>query len=109
MSVLRIRSCRRYAVRSEAKLKAKGQRARRCLLIELSQMGARISGLGKHSLSEGDQISLETDHARPIKAVVSWSDENRAGLRLTQPLHLNELSDFVASARKAIADQAQVA
>ncbi len=109
MSVLKIRSHSRYAVRSEAILDNDDRKALACLLIELSQDGARISGLGAQSLREGEEVTLTTDHAVPIKAIVRWSDNGRAGLRLTQPLHVTELSDFVAAARKAVTAAVQVA
>ena len=109
MTVLRIRSHCRYAVRSEAKLRTKGRRSSDCLLIELSQDGARISKLGSLCLDVGDEVVLATDHADPITATVRWSNGGRAGLRLKQPLHPSELSQIIESDRRNDTPTAKVA
>lgn len=107
MSVLTIRSHRRYAMRMPAKIEGEGRKASPCLLIELSQEGARISNLSQISFAPGDAVRLLTDCGKVLECTVRWSHDGRAGVRLDQSLHLPEMSAIIDANRRDSASQLQ--
>lgn len=100
MTVLTIRAHRRYALRMPAKLQRKGGRARRCLLIELSQHGARLSNLGERRFEYGEAVTLTTECGKQLEATIRWAHDGVAGLHLSRSLHLPEMSELLAANRK---------
>ncbi|WP_271078078.1 PilZ domain-containing protein [Aurantiacibacter sp. MUD61] len=109
MAVLTIRAHQRFALRSPSKLKSTGARAKPCLLIELSQDGARISNLADAQLEVGDEVTLTTTEGHCFAARIRWTRDECAGLRLTQPLHQGELTEIITAARSEEPAQAKVA
>ncbi len=99
MSVLTVRSHRRYALRMPAKLQGKNRQEANCLLIELSQHGARVSNLGERAYETGEFVTLQTRCGKTLEATVRWAHDGLAGLYLTRSLHLPELSEMLDANR----------
>ena len=102
MSVLTIRAHRRYALRMPAKLMQVGRKAAKCLLIELSQHGARLSNLGARELVPGDEITLVTECGKHLAGTIRWAHDGRAGVSLDRSLHMPEMSELIAARRETM-------
>ncbi|WP_340587936.1 PilZ domain-containing protein [Erythrobacter alti] len=100
MSVLTIRAHRRYALRMPSKLKLENRKAVPCLLIELSQQGARISNLGQRELAVGESVALNTSCGRRLDGTIRWAHDGVAGIALGKPLHLPDLAELIHANRK---------
>ncbi|MBH5322391.1 PilZ domain-containing protein [Aurantiacibacter sediminis] len=109
MAVLTIRAHQRFAVRSPSKMKRTGARTLECLLIELSQDGARVSNLGDAQFEIDDEVTLTTGDGHSFPAIIRWSRKGCAGLRLTRPLYQAELLEIITAARGEEPAQAKVA
>ena len=95
MSVLTIRAHRRYALRMPARLKGEGRKPAPCLLIELSQQGARLSNIDALRFQPGDSVKLVTECGKELECTIRWAHDGRAGVRLDQSLHAPELSEML--------------
>lgn len=91
MTVLTIRSCRRYAMRMPVTLESTGRKHGTGLLIEISQEGARISNLGKLACSIGQTVHVLTPEGRDIPGVIRWAHDGLAGIHLDPALSLAEM------------------
>ena len=100
MSVLTIRSHRRYATRLPVELRRDGRKTMSGLLIELSQQGARISNLGRGKLDMGDKVVILTPSDTEIEATIRWAHDGLAGVRLDSSLHMPELRDLLELNRR---------
>ncbi|RJY08776.1 PilZ domain-containing protein [Aurantiacibacter aquimixticola] len=100
MSVLTIRAHRRYALRTPAQLKRTGRKAAKCLLIELSQQGARLSNLGQSEFLAGDIVTLVTDCGKALEGTIRWAHDGRAGVTLNRAMHMPEMSALIDASRK---------
>lgn len=100
MTVLTIRAQRRYALRMPSKLECEGRKPAPCLLIELSQDGARISNLGKREFAVGESVALDTNCGRRMDGTIRWARNGLAGISLSQPLHLPELAELIDANRR---------
>jgi hypothetical protein len=98
MTVLTIRSSRRYAVRQTVRLRKPGARAASGLLIELSAEGCRISGVERGRFAMGEALTLEFEDLR-LPGFVRWAHDGIVGLRLEAALHPHELADMIARGR----------
>jgi hypothetical protein len=98
MTVLTIRSCKRYAVRQAAGIKDRNGERSTGLLIELSQEGGRISGLGGANLTCGDAIVLELDD-QTLPGTVRWARPEAIGVRFDVALHTTELTALLARSK----------
>jgi hypothetical protein len=99
MSVLTIRTHRRYAVRQEVEV---GKACGACetgLLIELSSEGCRISNLGRGGYSIGDEVTLDLGDRR-LPGKIRWAHDGIAGVRLDSALFGHELNAIVARGRE---------
>ncbi|GGD49490.1 hypothetical protein GCM10011411_06550 [Aurantiacibacter arachoides] len=103
MSVLTIRAHRRYALRMPVRLQGEGRTTAPCLLIELSQQGARLSNLGQAQFQPGDPVRLLTGCGKDLACTVRWAREGRAGLRLDQALHAFEMIELLDVNRREYA------
>ena len=98
MTVLMIRSGKRYAVRADVTLVAEeGKRAG--LIIELSAEGCRISNLGDTRYAIGEEVVVTTRRGRKLPGRIRWSHDNVAGVRFDAALHLDDLTGMVAACR----------
>ena len=95
MTVLTIRSGARYAVRVAALIRCPNGVRTKGLLIELSQQGGRISGLGSTNFTTGDTVFLEVeDHV--LRSVVRWTNPGLLGVRFEKALYSAELSALLS-------------
>jgi hypothetical protein len=53
-----------------------------CRILDISQDGARVSGLAKPS--RDNSVLLFFEHGSPVSATIVWRDKDRAGLRFHQ-------------------------
>ena len=102
MSVLTIRAHRRYALRTPAKLTQSGRKAAKCLLIELSQEGARLSNLGGRDFAQGEEVTLVTECGKRMAGIIRWAHDGRAGVRLDRALHMPEMTALIEGSRKTM-------
>jgi len=98
MTVLTIRSHKRYAVRQPVRLGKSDANPVSGLMIELSSEGCRISSLARPAFSVGEPVTVEIDELK-FHGRIRWAHDGVAGVRLDSPLFSNELSDLVARGR----------
>jgi hypothetical protein len=101
MTVLRIRSCKRYAVRRSIRVLGPGDAQNQGLLIEIGQEGGRISGLGDAQFISGDIVVLELQKWS-LPAGVRWSSPGLIGIRFEVPLFIDQLNDLIMQTRGEI-------
>ncbi|HSG54236.1 MAG TPA: PilZ domain-containing protein [Paracoccaceae bacterium] len=101
MTVLNIRSCRRYAMRLPVSLESTGRKHVTGLLIEISQEGARISNLGKLACSIGQAVHVRTPAGRDLPGVIRWAHDGLAGIHLDPALSLAEMGAIRDELRSA--------
>ena len=97
MTILTIRSGKRYAMRQSIGV-TDGSIEARGLLIELSQEGCRISSLGGQGFTTGDRVTLEFQD-RSLEGTVRWVSHGVIGVRFEHPLFNNQLSDLITQNR----------
>lgn len=95
MTVLTIRSHKRFGVCRAARLRGEGGDIANGLLVEVSLEGCRISNLKRADLAAGNEVCLEIGGWPRMDARVRWSHDDIAGLQLVKPLHNDELADLV--------------
>jgi hypothetical protein len=91
MTTRAISSASRYAMRVPISLCTGSAPACSGLLIELSQDGMRISGLGQLQLDTDQIVSLSVNGSQPLSGTIRWARDGIAGIRLDKPLHLAEM------------------
>ena len=95
MTVLTIRSHRRYAVRQIVNLQKRGARTAQGLMIELSSEGCRISNLQRGDYTAGEEVTLEIgEMARHGR--IRWAHDGVVGVRLDNALFSGQLSNLIA-------------
>lgn len=99
MTLLTIRSTRRYAVRHPVHLAKDGAKELSGLLIELCSEGCRISGLGACDLAEGEEVCVKLG-ARHMEGFVRWARNGVAGVRFAQALFERQISELIAEDRQ---------
>lgn len=105
MTVLTIRSSKRFAVRQPVLVNCPNGTQSTGLLIELSQEGGRVSGLGSVDLAMGDAIVVEVEgHALP--SLVRWTRAGVMGVRFTKALYGAQLSTLLS--RPQMVDRSSV-
>lgn len=100
MTVLTIRTGKRYAVRRSLPVGIPTGPQSTGLLIELSADGCRISNLGNAHFAIGDRITAELDGVQ-LGGVVRWSGGGVAGVRFERPLHCDQLRQLISTERPA--------
>ncbi len=101
MTVLRIRSCRRYAVRRTIHVRGPSVAKSQGLLIEIGQEGGRISGLGDAQFTSGDVVVLELQKWC-LEAKVRWFRPGLIGVRFEMALSVVQLNDLIMQTRGEI-------
>lgn len=114
MSILIIRTHKRFAVRQPAQLQNSAEQRNKALLIELSLQGCRLSGIADDALRTGELAMLHIDGCDALQGHVSWTRADvtggMAGLRFIRPLLFAELDRLVRVCRgelEIISPQAQ--
>ena len=95
MTVLVIRSHRRYATRRVVRISRDKRRTVEALMIELSSQGCRLSGLGRAKLEEGDAVTLQLSADLQWPATVRWAHDGLAGLKLDRTLYKQEMEEVL--------------
>ena len=95
MTVLTIRSSRRYAMRLPVWLRTGKARSVAALLIEISQDGARISNLGRKCYEPGEPVTLLVAKGHELEGVIRWAHDGLAGMRFDTALNLAGLSGIL--------------
>ena len=98
MTLLRIRSCKRYAVRQSIGVLRDESIETRGLLIELAQEGCRISSLDSAGFTSGDAVVLNFQD-RSLRGFVRWTNPGVMGVRFEEPLFINQLDDLITRSR----------
>lgn len=99
--MLVIRAHKRFAVCSPARLRGRGKRGERGLLIELSLEGGRLSNLPAQAFTLDQQVTLRIDGAEPLEARIRWLSDGIAGLRFLRPLQAQTLDRLVRLCRES--------
>lgn len=99
MTVLRIRTTRRFAVRSSARLKPGRGKAAAGLLIELSLDGCRISNVDNARFAIGEIARVELEGFEPLDCLVRWSQDGLVGLHFARALSATLLENLLHSCR----------
>ena len=108
MTVLTIRSHKRYATRQKVQLSTAGERPVEGLLIELSAEGYRISNLGSATcFTVGQDVTVELGE-ESYTGRIRWTHDGIAGVRLDPPLHSYQIAELLEQGR-AGQDARQVA
>jgi hypothetical protein len=98
MTVLTIRSHKRYATRQHVRLRSGRSKAIDGLLIELSAEGIRISNLHGAQFDIGQQVTVaigdDDYHGR-----IRWAHDGIAGVRLDRALHCREIAGLLEQGR----------
>lgn len=100
MTVLTIRSHKRYAVRQSVGLAKTGGDTATGLLIELSSEGFRISNLGRGEYTVGEAVTVELEELR-FPGRIRWAHDGIAGVRLDVPLFAGQVHEIVVRNREA--------
>ena len=98
MTVLTIRSHKRYAVRQPVQLAKPGAKPISGLMIELSSEGVRISNLGRPGLVIGEPVTVEIGE-RKYHGKIRWAHDGIAGVRLDHALFSSQLGELIAFGR----------
>ena len=99
MTVLAIRSHKRYAMREAVSLRGECGVSTCGLLIEISADGARISNLGPAAFVAGDNVQISVFESRRLAGTVRWAHDGLAGIRFERRLQVPELSHLIAVSR----------
>jgi hypothetical protein len=98
MTVLTIRTNKRYAVRQPVRLGKPGENSISGLMIELSSEGCRISNLGRPGFAIGESVTVEIEE-RQFHGRIRWAHDGIAGVRLDPALYSNQLGELIALGR----------
>jgi len=98
MTVLTIRSHKRYAVRQPVQLRQTGTKVAGGLMIELSSEGCRISNLGRPAFTVGEPVTVEVGETR-LSGKLRWMHDGIAGVRLDVALFTSQLGELIARGR----------
>lgn len=99
MTVLRIRSHKRFGVCHKVQLSSSDHRSSGGLLIEVSLEGFRISNVDSSAIAVDDLVRVDIDGETSLKGQIRWLHDNIAGLRLQPPLHASELDRLIRICR----------
>ncbi len=101
MSLLIIRSSRRFAVRGPISLVLPGGTERDGLLVEISLSGCRISNIGPDLPDIDECVTIRIEGFDEMPAQVRWAGEGVVGLRLIRPLHSGTLERIISHCRES--------
>jgi hypothetical protein len=105
VSLLIIRSSKRFAVRQSISLVLPCGTQRDGLLVEVSLSGCRISAAGGNSGAGlpgvDESVTVRIDGFDDMPARVRWSGEGVLGLRLNRPLHNATLERIIGHCRES--------
>lgn len=101
MSVLVIRSHKRFAVRRPITLHETSGGKRGGLMIELSSEGCRISGVNSLAYTADQLVTLEFDDGERCAGRVRWAHDGFVGVKFSSALRPAELGAMLEVSRLA--------
>ena len=101
MSVLTIRSHKRFAVRRSINLHETSGGKRGGLMIELSSEGCRISGVNSLAYTIDQQLTLDFGEDERISGWVRWAHDGFVGVKFASALRPAELTSMLEVSRMA--------
>lgn len=101
VSLLIIRSSRRFAVRRSISLVLPCGTERDGLLVEISLSGCRISSIGVDLPGIDECVTVRIEGFDEMPAQVRWTGEGILGLRLIRPLHNGTLERIIGHCRES--------
>jgi hypothetical protein len=101
VSVLTIRTHKRFAVRRPVTLREDSGGKRGGLMIELSSEGCRISGVNSLAYTSDQQVTLAFDDGERFPGRVRWAHDGFVGVKFAQALRPAELGAMLEVSRMA--------
>lgn len=101
MSVLVIRTHKRFAVRRPVTLQETGGGKRGGLMIELSGEGCRISGVNSLAYTIDQQVTLDLGDDQCLSGRVRWAHDGFVGIKFATALRPAELGAMIEASRSA--------
>ena len=101
MSVLTIRSHKRFAVRRSVTLREEAGGKRGGLMIELSCEGCRISGVNSLAYTIDQLVALDLGEDECLGGRVRWAHDGFVGVKFAKPLRPAELGAMLEASRMA--------
>ena len=99
MTVLVIRTNKRFAVRRPVTLRAAASRLLEGLMIELSSEGCRISNADSTAYMIDQEVTLELDDGERLPGRVRWAHDGFVGVKFAQALRQSELAGLLEVSR----------
>ena len=99
MTVVTIRTHRRYAVRGPVQLAREDGTSSQGLMIEVAAHGCRVSNLHGAALQQGEKLRIIAQEGVELCASVRWAHDGVAGLKLDRPLHPRQMAQMVSAMR----------
>ena len=101
MTVLTIRSHKRYAVRRPVTLREAAGNKRCGLMIELSGEGCRISGVNSLAYTIYQPVTLDLGDGEHLGGRVRWAHDGFVGVKFAAALRPAELGAMIEASRMA--------
>jgi len=101
VSVLVIRSNKRFAVRRPITVREASGGKRGGLMIELSGEGCRISGVNSLIYTIDQQVTLELGNDECVSGRVRWAHDGFVGVKFANALRPAELGAMLEASRMA--------
>lgn len=99
MSVLVVRSHRRFAVRRAVTLRGGGPQCRDGLMFELSTEGCRISNADSAAYDIDQEVTVELDDGKKLRGRIRWAHDGMVGIRFDAALRHHELGRLLEVSR----------
>jgi hypothetical protein len=104
VSVLAIRSHKRFAVRRPVSLHGEDSKLRGCLMIELSSEGCRISNAGSGAFMADQPVTLDLGDER-LDGRIRWAHDGFVGVKFARALRSGELGELLEASRAPLVDE----
>ncbi|WP_305095814.1 PilZ domain-containing protein [Croceibacterium aestuarii] len=99
MTVLVIRTHKRFAVRRSVTLRGGPPKRRGGLMIELSTEGCRISNADSLAYTIDQEVVVELDDGETLPGFVRWAHDGFVGVRFARALRRDELASLLEVSR----------
>ena len=99
MSVLVIRSHKRFAVRRAVTLRGGAPQRRDGLMFELSTEGCRISNADSTAYAVDQEVTVELDDGKKLRGRIRWAHDGIVGVRFDSALRHQELGRLLEVSR----------
>ena len=99
MSILVIRSHKRFAVRRPVSLHAEDSKRRGGLMIELSSEGCRNSNAESGAFMIDQPVTLDLGEDERLDGRIRWAHDGFVGVKFARALRLGELGELLEASR----------